>query len=191
VNGLLGRLRALPPVYDRGEPPDWAAMERSIRQAVADAPPRPWWRRWRWLAPAMTCAAAAVVAVALWPRLVQLPATDPVPLPGQAEHAPGPEAPGADPVALWLDGSEVDVDLAGPEVVDRMLGQISGPPLGDVLLGSAEDAARTPVDETGVLPSAGMAWVDDLDDAALDRAERLLASPPAGGPPATPARSKG
>jgi anti-sigma factor RsiW len=183
VHGLLGRLRALPPVYDRGEPPDWAAMERSIRQAVADAPTRPWWRSWRWLAPAMTCAAAAVVATALWPRLVQLPATDSVALPRPAEPAMGPEAPGNDPIALWLDGSEV---------VDRMLGQ----PFGDALLGSAEDAARAPVDETGVLPPAGMAWVDDLDDAALDRAERLLASPPSGAPatpatPATPARSKG
>src|SRR5262245_11315037 len=32
VHELLGRLRALPPDYDGGEPPDWAAMERSIRQ---------------------------------------------------------------------------------------------------------------------------------------------------------------
>ena len=30
VHDLLGRLRALPPTYDTGEPPDWAAMERSI-----------------------------------------------------------------------------------------------------------------------------------------------------------------
>src|SRR5882672_6713831 len=43
VHDLLGRLRALPPTYDTGEPPDWAAMERSIRQAVADQAPSPWW----------------------------------------------------------------------------------------------------------------------------------------------------
>jgi hypothetical protein len=38
-----------------------------------------------------------------------------------------------------------------------------------------------------------MAWIDDLDDAALDRAERLLAHPPGGTrpTPAGPARSKG
>jgi hypothetical protein len=191
VHGLLGRLRALPPTYDRGEPPDWAAMERSIRQAVADDAPRPWWRSWRWLAPAMTCAAAAAVVVALWPRLAQSPG--PVAVPRMAQdHAPPPGHeppgnPGNDLVALWLDGSEVDVDLARPEAVDQVLG--------DALLGSADgpalrsdelDAARAPVDELGVLPSAGMAWVDDLDDAALDRAERLLANPPA-----APARSKG
>ncbi|HEX7839715.1 MAG TPA: hypothetical protein VF469_19705, partial [Kofleriaceae bacterium] len=35
VHALLGRLRALPP---EGGEPDWAAMERSIRQAVAAAP---------------------------------------------------------------------------------------------------------------------------------------------------------
>src|SRR5215510_8813869 len=54
VHDLLGRLRALPPTYDGGEPPDWAAMERSIRQAVAAEAHRPWWRSWRWLVPALT-----------------------------------------------------------------------------------------------------------------------------------------
>jgi hypothetical protein len=144
----------------------------------------------------MTCAAAAAVAVALWPRLAQSPG--PVAVPRMAQdHAPPPGheppgTPGNDLVALWLDGSEVDVDLARPEAVDQVLG--------DALLGSAGgpalrsddlDAARAPVDELGVLPSAGMAWVDDLDDAALDRAERLLANPRAGGAPADPPRSKG
>jgi hypothetical protein len=58
--------------------------------------------------------------------------------------------------------------------------------------GNELDAA-SPVDDIGLLPAAGMAWIDDLDDAALDRAEHLLARPP--GPahpaPAGPARSKG
>lgn len=216
VHALLGRLRALPPTYDRGEPPDWAAMERSIRQAVAAEAPRPWWRSWRWLVPAMTCTAAAAVAFALWPRLTQSPGIVPGPGPGRVpspvavtgsaqDPTPGPEstgnpgAPGHDLVALWLDGSEVDVDvdldlalaLGRPEAMDHVLGQV----LGDPMLGSADDpapraveidAARAPADEIGLLPSAGMAWVDDLDDAALDRAERLLANPPA-----APGRSKG
>src|SRR5690349_20622439 len=54
VQALLGQLRALPPRTDAGDAPggepDWSAMERSIRQAVADLPVRmPWWRRWQWL----------------------------------------------------------------------------------------------------------------------------------------------
>jgi hypothetical protein len=144
----------------------------------------------------MTCAAAAAVAVALWPRLMQSPG--PVAVPGMVQdhaspagHEP-PGNPGSDLVALWLDGSEVDVDLTRPEAVDQVLGEaMLGSADGPALRSDELDAARAPVDELGVLPSAGMAWVDDLDDAALDRAERLLANPPPGGAPAAPARSKG
>jgi hypothetical protein len=191
VHDLLGRLRALPPTYDTGEPPDWAAMERSIRQAVADEAPRPWWRRWRWLVPAMTCTAAAALAVALWPRpsAVLVPAPVPAPQPGREPP------PGEDVVPLWLDGSEVDLDLSrpgAPGAIEQVLGAADGPTAHADDPGNELDAA-SPVDEIGLLPAAGMAWIDDLDDAALDRAERLLARPP--GPthpvPAGPARSKG
>jgi hypothetical protein len=197
VHDLLGRLRALPPTYDTGEPPDWAAMERSIRQAVADQAASPWWRRWRWLVPAMTCAAAAALAIALWPRppAVLPPGDDVVAHDGALP--PGREPPpGDDVVALWLDGSEVDVDLSppgAPGAIDQMLGTAGGPAPRADEPGGEIDAARPPGDEIGVLPASGMAWVDDLDDAALDRAERLLAHPPGGTrpTPAGPARSKG
>jgi hypothetical protein len=198
VHDLLGRLRALPPTYDTSEPPDWAAMERSIRQAVADAAPRPWWRRWPWLVPAMTCAAAAAMALALWPRPPAV--LGPAPAPGPAREAapqPGPAPqPGDVVVALWLDGSEVDVDLSppgAPGAIDQMLGTAGGPAPRADEPGGEIDAARPPGDEIGVLPASGMAWIDDLDDAALDRAERLLAHPPGGTrpTPAGPARSKG
>jgi hypothetical protein len=194
VHDLLGRLRALPPTYDAGEPPDWAAMERSIRQAVAAQAPRPWWRRWRWLVPAMTCTAAAALAVALWPR----PPMPLVPAPAPARDValqPGREPPGEDVVPLWLDGSEVDVDLSrpgAPGAIEQVLGADDGRTAHAGEPGNEIDAAG-PVDEIGLLPAAGMAWIDDLDDAALDRAERLLARPP--GPaqpaPAGPVRSKG
>ncbi|HEX3762611.1 MAG TPA: hypothetical protein VHW23_28105 [Kofleriaceae bacterium] len=187
VHELLGQLRALPPDYDGGAPPDWAAMERSIRQAVAAEAPRPWWRRWQWLVPAMTCAAAAAVAIALWPRpaprLAPTPPGDRVPAPVHDHDL----VPGDDVLALWLDGSEVDVDLSRGS-----LGALDSP--------VAPDAADTPEAETapeaeiGLLPAAGMAWIDDLDDAALDRAERALAASPSGAPlpdAAGPARSKG
>ena len=197
VRDLLGALRALPPTYDTGEPPDWAAMERSIRQAVADQVPRPWWRRWRWLVPAMTCTAAAAIALALWPTppaAVLGPA--PAPAADISMQAGSEPPPGDDLVPLWLDGSEVDVDLSRPGTsgaIDQMLGAAGGAAPHAAEAGNDLDVATPPGDEIGLLPAAGMAWVDDLDDAALDRAERLLARPPGGASPTPsgPARSKG
>ncbi|HEX3482582.1 MAG TPA: hypothetical protein VHT91_46550 [Kofleriaceae bacterium] len=201
VHDLLGRLRALPPTYDTGEPPDWAAMERSIRQAVADQAPVPWWRRWRWLVPAMTCTTAAAIAIALWPRSPVGLGSAPAPGPArEAALQPGREPPpGEDVVPLWLDGSEVDVDLSrpgAPGAIDQVLGTAGGPTAHADEPGNEagnEIDAASPVDEIGLLPAAGMAWIDDLDDAALDRAERLLARPPGPDHPAPtgPARSKG
>jgi anti-sigma factor RsiW len=192
VHQLLGQLRALPPDYDGGAPPDWAAMERSIRQAVAAEPQRPWWRRWQWLVPAMTCVATAAVAIALWPRpaAVLAPATphdrDPAPV-----HDRDP-APGDDVLALWLDGSEVDVDLAPSSALGDMLGALDGPAAHDAEPDAPEPPeAAVPDAEIGLLPAAGLAWIDDLDDAALDRAERALAASPGTPAPAGPARSKG
>jgi hypothetical protein len=176
VHALLGQLRALPPDYDGGEPPDWPAMERSIRQAVAAVAPRPWWRSWRWLVPAMTCAAAA--ALALWPRPAPAPVV--VAEPDRATPPIHPPPPGDEVVALWLDGSEVDVDLSRPGALGDMLGAAPR--------AEQTDAANETGDEIGLLPAAGMAWIDDLDDAALDRAERALANPSTGA--AGPARSE-
>src|SRR5258705_11888029 len=42
---LLGQLRDLPPP---GGAPDWAALERSIGDAVGPTAPRSWWRRFGW-----------------------------------------------------------------------------------------------------------------------------------------------
>lgn len=196
VAALLGQLRALPP--DAGDEPDWQAMERSIRLAVADAPIRPWWRSWKWLVPAMTCATAAAVMLALWPRAssmtMAVPAAGSAPLIGETgatgataatgsaatghrepAHELGREpAAGDGVVALWLDGGEVDVDLSRTETAGG---------LGDLLGGDAPDGAEAPDaaapgrDDLGLWPATGMAWVDNLDDAALDRVEHWLESP--------------
>jgi anti-sigma factor RsiW len=176
VHDLLGRLRALPPTYDTGEPPDWAAMERSIRQAVADEP-------------AMTCATAAAIAIALWPRPAMV--GEPAPRPVHDRGSPGHEPPSGDErFALWLDGSEVDVDLSPPGAVDDALDATLGIADGSAPRADELDAAAGPDDEIGVLPASGMAWVDDLDDDALDRAERLLAHPPGTTGPAPTGRSR-
>lgn len=176
VHALLGRLRALPPNYGVGDDPDWAAMERSIRQAVANDPPRPWWRRWQWLVPAMTCATAAAVLLVIWPRTA--PRTMPAapPHPAHVQGATDPEraaeaATAAGVIALWLDGGEVDVDLSAPEdLADVGLGLDLGDGPG------APHPAPGDAAEVGLLPPVDLAWVDSLDDAALDRAERWLAN---------------
>lgn len=180
VAALLAQLRALPPADDMGDEPDWAAMERSIHHAVAAEPLRPWWRRWRWLVPALTCAAAAAVllAIARRPALVPEPRDPP-----SASRAVQDPPPAGDVVALWLDGGEVDVDLSAPDPLD-------GASLGDRTLLPRSDEP----DEVALLPATDLAWVDGLDEAALDRAERWLTGLPApevpDGPPARPERKK-
>jgi anti-sigma factor RsiW len=180
VQGLLGRLRALPP--SDGDEPDWAAMERSIRQAVDAVPPRPWWRRWQWLVPAMTCATAAAVLVVLWPRTpavaVTVPGHPPVGSEPRPVAPPIPEALAADDdFALWLDGRVVDVD---PGALRRLAAEPAPAsaelPVVEDVLGDV-DPAGVPPDAGSLLPASDLAWLDALDDAALDRAERWLARP--------------
>jgi anti-sigma factor RsiW len=172
AHALLDRLRALPP---EGGEPDWAAMERSIRHAVAAAP-RPWWRRWQWLVPALTCATAAAVLLVIWPRTDPLSSSQPrPPSAGSPEHteplASKPPA-GDSVVALWLDGSEVDVDVSAP---DGLAGV--GIDLGDAPAGQPVPPPIDDADEVGLLPATDLAWIDTLDDATLDRVERWLAAP--------------
>jgi len=172
VQGLLDRLRTMP-AGDNGGEPDWAAMERSIRQAVADTPIRPWWRRWQWLVPAMTCATAAAVLVVVWPRTQTVPIApperDPVTAPAPTQVAPPavPSAPGSDDgFALWLDGRVVDVDPAAmPSAVDDVLGDLDATASGDTL------------DDDALLPATDLAWLESLDEVELARAERWLAEP--------------
>jgi hypothetical protein len=177
VQALLDRLRALPPGGAGDDEPDWAAMERSIHRTVADEVPRPWWRRWRWVVPAMTCATAAAVLLAIWPRagqvtMIERPPIDPRPSHHDAEQGSGREpAPGDGMVALWLDGDEVDVDLSAADLLGDVLGD-AVPGAGPSRIGDPGDGDG---DEVDLLPATDLAWVDNLDAAALDRAERWLA----------------
>jgi len=151
VRTLLGRLRALPP---EGREPDWTAMERSIRDAVGDAVPRPWWRRWTWLAPIATLATAAAILFVVWPR----PALRVTPHPTVAQPtAPAAPEDSVGAVALWLDGAQVDVE---PDAAAALI---------------ALDPADDEPDEVALLPASDLAWVDNLDDDAIARAERWLA----------------
>ncbi|HSR96728.1 MAG TPA: hypothetical protein VLM79_06760 [Kofleriaceae bacterium] len=182
TRGLLDRLRAMP---HEGDEPDCSAMERSIRAAVGDEVPRPWWRAWRWLVPLMSCATAAAVLLMLWSRPQQRPGREPAPRSEgrgsqPAPAVPAPEALDEAVVPLWLDGAEVDVDLSAAEMLR--------------LPGITDDDAPGEADGDGValLPASGLEWVDHLDDAAMARAERWLSGGGGngGGGAASPARKK-
>lgn len=162
VRTLLDRLRALPP---EGTEPDWTAMERSIQKAVGRELPGPWWRSWKWLVPAMTLATAAAVLLGLWTRRPEISGPVSRTGPDRISHDARPTE---DLVALWLDGAEVEVDLSASD----MLGDGEPGDPGD------DDPARPDADldtEDGLLPSTNLAWVDQLDADALDRAELWLA----------------
>jgi len=153
VRGLLDQLRSLPP---EGNEPDWAAMASALRDAAAAGSPRPWWRRWQWLVPTSTFATAALVLIATWSRPEAVTAPRP-----SVDRGHDPR-PSDDVMTLWLGGTEVEVSASGALGV-----------LGEVEPASPEADAEP--DEVALLPSTDLAWVDTLDDAALDRAERWLA----------------
>lgn len=187
TRALLTRLRALP---SEGDPPDWGAMERSIHDAVGSEVPRPWWRAWRWLVPVMTCATAAAVMLMLWPRsgAIREPVLDRVPPVARSPQPAQAEASEEAIVPLWLDGAEVDVELSAAEM-------LRGPGTGDNDPAQPDEAGVDGVDGVALLPAADLGWVDRLDDAAIDRAERWLSSATdsrgsGGATPATPARKR-
>jgi acyl transferase domain-containing protein len=166
VRALLGELRELPA---HPSEPDWSALERSIGEAVGPEVPRSWWRRrWRWIVPAL----GVVTAAALLALLLHRPDT-PVNAPEIA--VPQPLAPQVrDTVALWLDGRAIEV---GPSTAARALDELDD----DELLES--DAALVPT-SGDVLEDPGFAFLDDLDDATLERVRAALEQDP-------PPRKKG
>lgn len=162
VRALLDRLRDLP---HEGTEPDWAAMERSIGNAVGRELPRPWWRNWKWVLPITTFATAAAVLLATWSQRTERVATMP-PLPVTQHHQAAP-SPTTEVVPLLLDGDVVDVE-ASPDTFGA-IESIEGE------LGMQDDAQPEAVDDAALLPTDDLAWVDGLDDAALARAEQWLA----------------
>ncbi len=160
---LVERVRALPAL---GQEPDWQALERSIRVAVGDELPQPWWRRhFAWLVVPLGTACAATAAIALW--LHHPAATSDVAVqPAQIVKPKAPAIPAAKPGdAVYLDGNVLDAD-------DDAL---------DSALDALDDDARSAFDTEdtaatdGILPASDLGWVDNLDDTAVARAEQWLA----------------
>ncbi len=153
---LLDQLRSLPP---EGTEPDFAAMERAIRDEVGATVPRPWWRAaWRWLVPAAALTVAAA-GLALW---LQNRAPAPQPIAVSPADAGMGVAPTVDDeitsLSLWLDGDAVEVELAADELLED-----------DEDAELAEDGL-TP----GLLPVDNLAWIDELDVEDVDVAEAFL-----------------
>jgi hypothetical protein len=153
---LLGQLRDLPPP---GGSPDWAALERSIGEAVGPTVPRSWWQRfgWRLVVPCTTFASAAAILF----LSIRHPPPDEVSPPlarGSAIHHEPPGLPDEATLQLWLDGANVEVDdLEADQLLEV-------PWAGDV-------------NEEDLLPASDLAWIDELDAEALTRAESWLAHP--------------
>ncbi len=143
--------------------PDWAALERSILDAVGPDVPRPWWRRlgWRWAMPVAALAAgAAILALVLRtpPRPIDPGAAVAVDGPAAQEVPPVEPAPASgDTVALWLDGEDVEVEL------------------------DAEALLEVPWESDHnleeLLPASDLVWVDELVEEELAAAEALLQDP--------------
>ncbi len=159
---LLARVRALPP---EGGEPDWAALERSIRDAVGPDAPRPWWKRWQRLVPIGGLAAVTAAALLWLHRAGPEPTPAPVALPAPQKVEPPASAP-EPAMAMWLDGKIVDLDDVDPSAI-----------LDDDYDREAEAALATDDgsgDTGGILPAGDLQWIDGLDDKALDRAEQWL-----------------
>jgi anti-sigma factor RsiW len=155
TRALIGSLRELP---SEGVEPNWNELEASIAKAVGDKVPRPWWRSWRWLLPTTSLAATAAVAI-LWlqrspPEAVESTAHVAQPPPASVEPAP---------LVLWLDDQPIDLGAAD---TDQLLLEL------DHEIEAAELASDE--DATPLAPADDLGWVDNLDDKALERAERLL-----------------
>jgi hypothetical protein len=154
---------------------DWAAMERSIRDAVGPDVPRPWWKRWRasdvrwWIVPglATVAAATAILVIVLRSPSHELGA---MPAPSSNVAVREPVAPVQKPVTppsevapnmVWLDGDGV---VLGPEA-DEVLDELE--------LGHLRDMGPSPLGGVELVVS-DLRWVDDLDDDVLDGIENAL-----------------
>jgi len=154
TRALLGQLRELGPA---GNDPDWNALERSIGDAVGSTVPRSWWRGWRWVVPGVVFAATTAIIVLVMQRPVPELAP-PIAIPDVV--VPGAPASIDERVALYIDGADIEVELAADELIDDPFEGLYDPDLVE-----------------GFLTPSDLAWVDDLDDESLTRAEGWLARP--------------
>lgn len=162
---LIDQLRALP---DETPNVDWAAMERAIHAEVGDeVPRRSFFYRWRFALPAFALAGAAAI-VFLVIRAQEDAGGEVSPIAFAPNPLPDHKLPVFerldDRVTVYLDGT--DLEIAETAELDDELADLDLEDLPDV------DEASL-----GFLEPSDLAWIDDLDDDALARAEKALAQP--------------
>jgi anti-sigma factor RsiW len=148
--------------------PDWSALERQIREAVGPTVPMPWYRRMRWLAPISTLATTAAIAL-VWLHHAPADHAQVTPdrdasvafiapaAPAHVEAAPAAKPAGS--TTIYIDGQIIDVSNVDPEAL-----------INDGASDGTADASSS-----GLLPASDYGWIDQLDDKAMERAERWLA----------------
>lgn len=157
-DALVAKLRALP---GEGTEPDWAQLERDISRAVGARVPLPWWRNWKWLAPAGSLVGAAFVMLLVLrhhPAVVIAVEHPDAGTPAPIAEAVAPVQPHENS-ALWLDGQAVDVGDVDPT---------------QLLLDDVDETDELADDSGSMLPASDLGWIDSLDEHALDRAEHWL-----------------
>jgi hypothetical protein len=164
TRALLDQLRELPPAQSRE--PDWSALERSIADAVGDeVPRRSWFHRWRFALPAFALAAAVIAIVVIKSRSTEDEAL-PIAFVPKTDDTQPVFATEDERVTVYLDGTDLELALDTADAADAELDELFlGKPAPDAL----EDEASL-----GFLEPTDLAWIDDLDDDALSRAEQLL-----------------
>ena len=145
---LIAKLQRLPDVADEHAEPDWTAMARNIRLAVADQRPRRRW--WLFALPALAVGgAAAILALTLHREAPTAPVAT-------AHRTPAVtiEEKPEDASAIYLDGQVVDLDAVDPTALDD------------------DTPADIASEDDNLLPTDH--WIDRLDDRALDHVEKIL-----------------
>ena len=155
---------------------DWSAMERAIHAEVGDeVPRRSFWHRSpaRFAAAFALAAAAAILFVVL-----RRDADEASPLvfvpkpPAQTVDEPVFEQLD-DRVTVYLDGTDLEIELDSVEEADEVDAELDEL----ALLRDLEDADLGALDSDaslGFLEPTDLAWIDELDDDALARAEQEL-----------------
>ncbi len=162
---LLDQLRALP---DETPSVDWAAMERAIHAEVGDeVPRRSWLFRWRFALPAFALAGAAAI---LFLVVRSQDGGDVSPITFVPNPVPDSKLPMFeqldDRVTVYVDGT--DLEIADTNELDDELAELE---LADHDVPAVDEASL------GFLEPTDLAWIDDLDDDDLTRAEKALAQP--------------
>jgi hypothetical protein len=150
---LIGKLRELP----RQSEPDWITLERSIQEAVGDEVPRPFWRKWRFAVPVLALAGATAIAV----FALRGTSEDSVPAPIVIETPTPERAPADETMAVYLDGTDLELAIETAELADDRLDEMTF-------------AGLDSFEPEENLLGNDLGWVDDLDEADLQRLEGWL-----------------